>query len=105
MDRPYPDDHPWMTLCADTDRMWIVSDKTLIGLGINIKLIGKGLRFVGGSNINLRTSGVEMQSSCLATSNIWIDHVTISLLGRQHNSFGQGPSDLVTVSNSRHHLQ
>ncbi|KAJ6549231.1 pectin lyase fold/virulence factor, partial [Mycena vulgaris] len=76
------------------------SDKTLIGLGINTKLIGKGLRFIGGSNINPAYVWGGDVIVLSGTSNIRIDHVTTSLLGRQHYSFGQGPSDLVTISNS-----
>lgn len=36
----------------------------------------------------------------VASTNIWIDHVKTSSLGRQHYAFGQNPNKGVTVSNS-----
>ncbi|KAJ6487644.1 pectin lyase fold/virulence factor [Mycena sanguinolenta] len=88
----------------------VQSDKTLVGLGTTTKLIGKGLRFVDVSNIiiqNIEITDLNPQyvwgGDALVfsgTSKIWIDHVTTSLLGRQHYSFGESSDDLITISNS-----
>ncbi|KAF7351429.1 Pectin lyase-like protein [Mycena sanguinolenta] len=88
----------------------VQSDKTLVGLGTNTQLIGKGLRFVDVSNIiiqnieitNLNPEYVWGGDALVfsGTSKIWIDHVTTSLLGRQHYSFGESSDDLITISNS-----
>ncbi|KAJ6563917.1 pectin lyase fold/virulence factor [Mycena capillaripes] len=88
----------------------VQSDKTLVGLGTNTKLIGKGLRFVGVSNIIIQNIEITDLNPAYVwggdalvfsgTSKIWIDHVTTSLTGRQHYSFGFDPSDAITISNS-----
>ncbi|KAF8185628.1 pectin lyase fold/virulence factor [Mycena galopus ATCC 62051] len=88
----------------------VQSDKTLVGLGTNTQLIGKGLRFVGVSNIIIQNIEITDLNPAYVwggdalvfsgTSNIWIDHVTTSLTGRQHYSFGFDPSDAITISNS-----
>ncbi|KAH8705431.1 polysaccharide lyase family 1 protein [Talaromyces proteolyticus] len=87
----------------------VKSDKTLVGRD-NAVLNGKGLRFAGVSNIiiqnieitNLNPEYVWGGDAFVFsdTSNIWIDHVTTSSLGRQHYSFGQSASDGITISNS-----
>ncbi|RDW80265.1 pectin lyase E [Coleophoma cylindrospora] len=88
----------------------VASDKTLVGTGTNTILNGKGLRFAGVSNIiiqNIEITNLNPQyvwgGDALVfsdTNQIWIDHVTTSSLGRQHYSFGQSPSNAVTISNS-----
>ncbi|KAJ4419807.1 hypothetical protein N0V82_004742 [Gnomoniopsis sp. IMI 355080] len=87
----------------------VASDKTLVGTN-NAVLYGKGLRFVGVSNIiiqNVAITNLNPQyvwggdaltfADC---SLIWIDHVATSYLGRQHYAFGQNPDASITVSNS-----
>lgn len=88
----------------------VASDKTLVGSGTNAILNGKGLRFVGVSNIiiqNIEITNLNPKyvwgGDALVFSNtnqIWIDHVTTSSTGRQHYSFGQDPDNAVTISNS-----
>ncbi|KAG4440422.1 hypothetical protein IFR05_004115 [Cadophora sp. M221] len=88
----------------------VASDKTLVGLGTNTILDGKGLRMAGVSNIiiqNIKITNLNPKYvwggdaiSLSNTNNIWIDHVTTSNLGRQHYSLGQAPNLAVTISNS-----
>ncbi|KFY51000.1 hypothetical protein V496_09017 [Pseudogymnoascus sp. VKM F-4515 (FW-2607)] len=88
----------------------VASDKTLVGLGTDTVLNGKGLRFVDVENIivqNIAITNLNPQYvwggdalSFSGTSTIWIDHVTTSSLGRQHYSFGQDSDKLITISNS-----
>ncbi|KFY96961.1 hypothetical protein V500_02254 [Pseudogymnoascus sp. VKM F-4518 (FW-2643)] len=88
----------------------VASDKTLVGLGTDTVLNGKGLRFVDVSNIivqNIAITNLNPQYVWggdafvfSGTSNIWVDHVTTSSLGRQHYSFGQDSDTLITISNS-----
>ncbi|KAJ7089067.1 pectin lyase fold/virulence factor [Mycena epipterygia] len=95
---------------AGVEGINVASDKTLVGLGTTTKLIGKGLRFVGVSNIIIQNIEITDLNPAYVwggdalvfsgTSGIWIDHVTTSLLGRQHYSFGEGSDDAITVSNS-----
>ncbi|KAF7518592.1 hypothetical protein G7054_g13401 [Neopestalotiopsis clavispora] len=87
----------------------VASDKTLVGTD-GATLYGKGLRFVDVSNIivqNIEITELNPQYvwggdalSFSGTSNIWIDHVTTSSLGRQHYSFGSDSSQGITISNS-----
>lgn len=95
---------------AGVEGINVASDKTLVGLGINTVLNGKGLRFVGVSNIiiqNIEITNLNPQyvwgGDAFVFSDtdlIWIDRVTTSSLGRQHYSFGQSSDNGVTISNS-----
>lgn len=88
----------------------VASDKTLVGLGTDTVLNGKGLRFVGVSNIivqNIEITNLNPQYVWGGdafvfsdTSLIWVDHVTTSSPGRQHYSFGQEADSAITISNS-----
>jgi pectin lyase len=88
----------------------VASDKTLVGTGTNTVLNGKGLRFVGVSNIivqNIAITNLNPQyvwgGDALTfsdTNQIWIDHVTTSSLGRQHYAFGEAADNAVTISHS-----
>ncbi|GLA86109.1 hypothetical protein AtubIFM56815_010360 [Aspergillus tubingensis] len=88
----------------------VASDKTLVGKGTGAVLNGKGLRFVGVSNIiiqNIEITNLNPKyvwgGDALTfsdTNQIWIDHVTTSSLGRQHYSFGQESDNAITISNS-----
>ncbi|KAI1274381.1 polysaccharide lyase family 1 protein [Xylaria sp. FL0933] len=87
----------------------VASDKTLVGTN-NAVLNGKGLRFVDVSNIIIQNVGITNLNPAYVwggdalsfsnTDTIWIDHVTTSLTGRQHYSFGQDPNNAITISNS-----
>ncbi|KAI1360023.1 pectin lyase E [Xylaria arbuscula] len=87
----------------------VASDKTLVGTN-NAVLNGKGLRFSGVSNIIIQNIHITNLNPAYVwggdalsfsnTNTIWIDHVTTSLPGRQHYSFGQDPSSSITISNS-----
>lgn len=87
----------------------VKSDKTLVGTN-NAILDGKGLRMVGVSNIIIQNVAITNLNPKYVwggdafvisdSSNIWIDHVTTSSLGRQHYSFGTGASSGITISNS-----
>ncbi|KAI1342066.1 polysaccharide lyase family 1 protein [Xylariaceae sp. FL0016] len=89
--------------------IYVKSDKTLVGKD-NAVLYGKGLRLSGVSNIIIQNIAITNLNPAYVwggdaialtdTSNVWIDHVTTSYLGRQHYSFGSGPSSGVTISNS-----
>ncbi|CAL3966183.1 unnamed protein product [Diplocarpon coronariae] len=89
--------------------IWVKSDKTVIGRnGATIR--GKGFRLSDVSNIifqNIRVTELNPAYvwggdafALTGASNVWIDHVTTSRLGRQHYSFGPGPSAGVTISHS-----
>ncbi|KAK0101850.1 hypothetical protein ONS95_001337 [Cadophora gregata] len=88
----------------------VASDKTLVGVGKNAVLNGKGLRMSGVSNViiqNIKITNLNTKYvwggdaiSLSNTNNIWIDHVTTSNTGRQHYSLGQAPNLAVTISNS-----
>ncbi|KAH8200939.1 hypothetical protein TruAng_004877 [Truncatella angustata] len=107
----------------------VKSNKTLVGKN-GATLNGKGLRFVGVSNIIIQNIAITNLNpkyvwggdaiSLSQTNNIWIDHVTVSFasgtmdevmptnvsshqtssLGRQHYSFGTSYNNAVTISNS-----
>ncbi|CAJ2503552.1 Uu.00g109460.m01.CDS01 [Anthostomella pinea] len=89
--------------------IYVASDKTLVGKD-NAVLYGKGLRFSDVSNIIIQNVAITNLNPAYVwggdaiaitdSSNIWIDHVTTSYLGRQHYAFGTGASSGVTISNS-----
>jgi pectin lyase len=95
---------------AGVEGINVASDKTLVGLGTNTVLNGKGLRFAGVSNIivqNIEITNINPQYvwggdalSFSDTNLIWIDHVTTSSLGRQHYAFGDESDNAITISNS-----
>lgn len=91
--------------------MTVNSHKTLIGEGSAGVIKGKGLRIVSG------VSNIIIQNVFITDINpryvwggdaitiddadmIWIDHVTTSLIGRQHIVLGTSASNRVTISNS-----
>ncbi|KAI0017103.1 polysaccharide lyase family 1 protein [Xylariomycetidae sp. FL0641] len=94
---------------ASYNPIYVKSDKTLVGKD-NAVLYGKGLRLSQVSNIIIQNIAITHLNpqyvwggdaiAITDTSDIWIDHVTTSNLGRQHYAFGQGPSKGVTISNS-----
>jgi pectin lyase len=95
---------------AGLDPIIVASDKTIIGSGSAGVIKGKGLRIVGGKNIILQNihitelnpqyvwggDAITLEGSDL----VWIDHVTTSLIGRQHIVLGEVASGRVTISNN-----
>ncbi|KAK7419233.1 hypothetical protein QQZ08_010947 [Neonectria magnoliae] len=88
----------------------VKSNKSLIGVGAKGVIKGKGLRIVSGaSNIIIQNIHITNLNPSLVwggdaiTVNnadmVWIDHVTTSLIGRQHIVLGTAASNRVTISN------
>ncbi|KAF7589025.1 hypothetical protein BBP40_004852 [Aspergillus hancockii] len=89
----------------------VASHKTILGVGQNAAIKGKGLRFRGGAtNIIVQNIAVTDLNpeyvwggdaiSFDGADLIWIDHVTTARTGRQHYVFGFNPSTRVTLSNN-----
>jgi pectin lyase len=87
------------------------SNKTLIGIGANAGIQGKGLTITGGvSNVIVRNlsitdinDGVVWAGDAITIDNaskIWIDHNHIARIGRQMLVTGWGTAANVTVSNN-----
>ncbi|KAH6876408.1 pectin lyase fold/virulence factor [Thelonectria olida] len=90
----------------------VKSNKSLIGVGSKGIIKAKGLYIAGGvSNViiqNVHITNLNPQyvwgGDAIALDNtdlVWIDHVTTSLIGRQHIVLGNNPSKRVTISNSK----
>ncbi|GLI78454.1 hypothetical protein PoHVEF18_006769 [Penicillium ochrochloron] len=100
--------YEWDT--AGVTGIYVHSNKTIIGVGSEGILLGKGLRMVDVSNIIVQNIMITDLNPKLVwggdaftlsgTSRIWIDHVTTQYTGRVHYSFGREPSSLITISNS-----
>ena len=95
---------------AGTLGMTVGSNKSILGVGDKGVLIGKGLRLVSGaSNViiqNIKITELNPEyvwGGDAITLNdvdmVWIDHVTTSLIGRQHIVLGEEASNRVTISN------
>ncbi|KAL3418765.1 pectin lyase [Phlyctema vagabunda] len=89
----------------------IAPNKSLIGIGTSGVIRGKGLRIANGSkNViiqNIHITELNPQyiwggdAITLAGSDlVWIDHVKISLIGRQMIVLGTSASNRVTISNN-----
>lgn len=89
----------------------VASNKSLVGQATSGVIIGKGLRIVSGaSNIiiqNIMITNLNPQYvwggdgiTLDGTDLVWIDHVTTSLMGRQHIVLGNSASNRVTISNN-----
>ncbi|KUI61536.1 Pectin lyase B [Cytospora mali] len=84
------------------------SNKSIVGKN-GAKIIGKGLRMVGVKNIilqNVEITNINPKyvwgGDAITLDNtdlIWVDHVTTSLIGRQHIVLGTDASNRVTISN------
>ncbi|KAM5349746.1 hypothetical protein ACJ41O_006251 [Fusarium nematophilum] len=90
----------------------VKSNKSLVGVGSKGIIKGKGLRIVSGaSNIiiqNIHITNLNPKyvwGGDAITLNgadlVWIDHVTTSLIGRQHIVLGTSASNRVTISNCK----
>lgn len=89
----------------------VASDKSIIGEGSSGVIKGKGLRFANGvSNIIVQNIHItELNPDYVwggdaitldGSSNIWIDHVKTSLIGRQHIVAGYETNTAITISNN-----
>ncbi|KAL2131843.1 hypothetical protein VTI74DRAFT_4557 [Chaetomium olivicolor] len=90
----------------------VKSNKSLVGIANKGVIKGKGLRIVGGvSNIiiqNVHITNLNPQYvwggdaiTLDGADMVWIDHVTTSLIGRQHIVLGNNASNRVTISNCK----
>ncbi|KAF5706118.1 pectin lyase precursor [Fusarium mundagurra] len=88
------------------------SNKSLVGVGSKGIIKGKGLYIAkGAKNViiqNIHITNLNPQyvwgGDAIALDNtdlVWIDHVTTSLIGRQHIVLGDNPSNRVTISNHK----
>ena len=88
------------------------SNKSLIGVGSAGIIKGKGIRIVSGAkNViiqNIHITNLNPQyvwgGDAITLDNtdlVWIDHVTTSLIGRQHIVLGSNASGRVTISNNK----
>lgn len=95
---------------AGTTPIDVASDKTILGVGSNAVIKGKGLRLANGvSNIIVQNIAItELNPQYVwggdaitldGSSNVWIDHVKISLIGRMFIVTGYNANTAVTVSN------
>ncbi|KAH8671290.1 putative pectin lyase A [Xylariales sp. PMI_506] len=85
------------------------SNKSLVGSGSSGVIKGKGLRIINASNViiqNIKITGLNPQyvwgGDAVTLDNtdlVWIDHVSTSLIGRQHIVLGTEASGRVTISN------
>lgn len=110
----YQADAPSVSVTYDnaaTLGITVKSNKSLIGVGSAGIIKGKGLRLVSGvSNIiiqNIHITDLNPQyvwgGDAITLDDVdmvWIDHVTTSLIGRQHIVLGEDASNKVTISNS-----
>ncbi|CBF88117.1 polysaccharide lyase family 1 protein [Aspergillus nidulans FGSC A4] len=89
----------------------VASDKTLLGVGSEGVIKGKGLSFTDNvSNIIVQNIKItELNPEYVwggdaltfdGSSNICIDHVETSLIGRVHYVFGYNPNSGITLSNN-----
>ncbi|OTA30993.1 hypothetical protein BTJ68_08741 [Hortaea werneckii EXF-2000] len=89
----------------------VASDKTIIGEGSSGVILGKGLRMSNGVNNiiiqNIAISELNPQYvwggdaiTLDGSSNVWVDHVKTSLIGRQHIVTGNSQNTGVTISNN-----
>jgi pectin lyase len=94
---------------AGTTGLPVGSNKTLIGIGPGATIKGKGLKISNNAsniivrNLTITTINPEIVWGGDAidldgASNVWIDHVRVSLVGRQFFVSGYGPSANVTLS-------
>jgi pectin lyase len=96
---------------AGVSGLTVGSNKSILGVGTKGVLRGKGLRIANGAkNViiqNIHITQLNPQYiwggdaiTLDGTDMVWVDHVKISLIGRQMLVLGNGASGRVTVSNS-----
>lgn len=96
---------------AGTSPIDVGSEKTILGVGTSGVIKGKGLRLANGvSNVIIQNVAItELNPQYVwggdaitldGSSNVWIDHVKISLIGRMFIVSGYNANTGVTISNS-----
>ncbi|KAJ5894037.1 hypothetical protein N7495_005728 [Penicillium taxi] len=94
---------------AGVEGITVGSDKTILGVGSEGIIKGKGLRLVGSSNVIIQNIAITDLNPKYVwggdaitlddTDLVWIDHVTTARIGRQHIVLGTSASNRVTISN------
>ncbi|KAG5747397.1 hypothetical protein H9Q70_009913 [Fusarium xylarioides] len=106
---------PWGTVKYDKaglNPLMVGSNKSIIGVGSKGVIKGKGLRLANGvKNVIIQNIHITDLNPSLVwggdaitlggTDNIWIDHCTTSLIGRQHIVLGTGASGRVSITNNK----
>ncbi|KAF1363893.1 polysaccharide lyase family 1 protein [Lizonia empirigonia] len=107
-------DYPTVSVTYDSAALTpinVSSNKSIVGEGSKGVIRGKGIRFANGAQ-NVIVQNVHFTElnpqyiwggdaiTLAGTDLIWIDHVKISLIGRQHIVAGYDPSNRVTISNT-----
>ncbi|KAH8651450.1 pectin lyase 2 [Xylariales sp. PMI_506] len=108
----YEPDAPSVTVKYDVAGVLgitVGSNKSLVGSGSAGIIKGKGLRIIDASNViiqNIQVTDINPQyvwgGDAITLDNtdlVWIDHVSTSLIGRQHIVLGTEASGRVTISN------
>ncbi|KAF5983796.1 pectin lyase precursor [Fusarium coicis] len=97
---------------AGLNPLMVGSNKSIIGVGSKGVIKGKGLRLANGvKNVIIQNIHITDLNPSLVwggdaitldgTDNIWIDHCTTSLIGRQHIVLGTGASGRVSITNNK----
>lgn len=111
----YQPDAPKVTVTYDNAAKLginVGSNKSIVGIGNKGVIKGKGLRLVSGVNNiiiqNIHITELNPQyvwgGDAITLDDVdmvWIDHVTTSLIGRQHIVLGNKASNRVTISNNK----
>lgn len=93
---------------AGISPLWIRSHKTIIGEGDKGIILGRSIRMMGVDNIiiqNVKFSSINEQYvwggdglDVWGSNNIWLDHITISRIGRQMVVVHEGSNQNITIS-------
>ncbi|CAJ0543454.1 Ff.00g037590.m01.CDS01 [Fusarium sp. VM40] len=95
---------------AGLDPIIVNSDKSIVGIGANGVIKGKGLYIKGTKNIIIQNIHItELNPQYVwggdavtldGADLVWIDHVTTSKIGRQHIVLGTNADNRVSITNS-----
>ncbi|KAI7775080.1 hypothetical protein LA080_007416 [Diaporthe eres] len=94
---------------APTQPIDVGSNKTILGVGSDAAIKGKGLRMRGSNVINQNIIVSDLNHEYVwggdaigfdGADLVWVDHVTTARPGRQHYVFGFNPSKRITLSNN-----
>lgn len=95
---------------AGVEGISVGSNKSIVGKGTAGVIKGKGLRINGAKNVivqNIKITNLNPSlvwgGDAVTINNadlVWIDHVTTSLIGRQHIVLGTSADNRVTLSNN-----
>ncbi|KAG8159335.1 hypothetical protein KVR01_010996 [Diaporthe batatas] len=93
---------------AGISPLWIRSHKTIIGSGDKGIIVGRSIRMMGVENIiiqNVKFTSINEKYvwggdglDVWASNNIWLDHITISRVGRQMVVVHEGSNKNITIS-------